>query len=150
MTSPMIGPFEMIHATSIAIDGRGVLIMGPSGAGKSDLALRLIDRGAALISDDYTLAVARDRALLLSAPPNIAGKMEIRHLGLVDIPCVEDVPAALAIRLDERPERMPEHVPTILLAGIAIPFVTLAGKEGSAPIKVEWALRQINQAPTDR
>lgn len=138
---------ETVHATSIAIGGRGVLIMGPSGAGKSDLALRLIDRGAILISDDYTLAIARDRTLTLHAPPNIAGKMEIRHLGLVDIAHVEDVPAALAIRLDDRPERMPEHFPTIVLAGIALPLVTLAGKDGSAPIKVEFALRQMVKAP---
>ncbi len=138
---------ETVHATSIAIEGHGVLIMGPSGAGKSDLALRLIDRGATLISDDYTLAVARDRMLTLHAPPNIAGKMEIRHLGLVDIAHVEDVPAVLAIRLDDRPERMPEHFPTIVLAGIPLPLVTLAGKDGSAPIKVEFALRQMVKAP---
>ncbi len=134
---------ETMHATSVAIDGRGVLIIGPSGAGKSDLALRLIDRGAALISDDYTLATGRDGTLVLNAPPNIAGKMEIRHLGIIDMPHVGDVPAALAIRLDERPERMPEHFPTIMLAGIAIPIVTLASKEGSTPIKVELALQRI-------
>jgi serine kinase of HPr protein (carbohydrate metabolism regulator) len=47
---------EMLHATSVAIDGHVVLIQGVSGIGKSDLALRLIDRGAVLISDDRTLA----------------------------------------------------------------------------------------------
>ena len=44
-----------IHATCVAIRGRAVLITGPSGAGKSDLALRLIDRGAVLVRDDYTV-----------------------------------------------------------------------------------------------
>jgi serine kinase of HPr protein (carbohydrate metabolism regulator) len=42
----------MVHGTAISIGGHGVLIMGESGSGKSDLALRLIDRGAILISDD--------------------------------------------------------------------------------------------------
>ena len=46
---------ETLHATSVAIGGRAVLLCGPSGVGKSDLALRLIDRGATLVSDDYTL-----------------------------------------------------------------------------------------------
>ena len=43
---------ETLHASCVAIDGRAVLIEGRSGEGKSDLALRLIDRGAALVSDD--------------------------------------------------------------------------------------------------
>ena len=43
---------EQIHATCIALDGRGVLLRGPSGSGKSDMALRLIDAGAELVADD--------------------------------------------------------------------------------------------------
>ena len=42
----------ILHATCVAIGGRGLLLLGPSGSGKSDLALRLIDRGAMLVSDD--------------------------------------------------------------------------------------------------
>ena len=38
-----------IQATCVAIDSRGVLIRGAPGSGKSDLALRLIDGGAALV-----------------------------------------------------------------------------------------------------
>lgn len=137
------GLSETVHATSVAIGGRGLLIMGASGAGKSDLALRLIDRGATLISDDYTLVVAEGGRLLLHAPPTIAGKLEIRHLGIVDMGHVDAIPAALAIRLDDKPDRMPEHFPLILLAGLAIPTIGLAGKEPSAPIKAELALARM-------
>lgn len=134
---------ETVHATSVAIDGRGVLILGASGAGKSDLALRLIDRGAILVSDDYTIATVRDGALRLNPPANIAGRMEVRHLGLVDAPYVEDVEAVLAIRLEDNPARMPEEFPIIVLAGIALPVIALAGLEASAPVKVELALRHL-------
>lgn len=134
---------ETIHATSVAIAGHGLLILGPSGSGKSDLALRLIDRGATLISDDYTIVTAWDGQLLLSAPENIAHYMEIRHLGIVDMAHVGDVLARLAIRLEDDPPRMPEPDLTLLLAGIAIPLIALAGREPSAPIKAEWALRAI-------
>jgi serine kinase of HPr protein (carbohydrate metabolism regulator) len=60
---------ETVHATCVAIDGRGILIRGRSGAGKSDLALRLIDRGARLVSDDYTILAASGGRLRAAAPP---------------------------------------------------------------------------------
>lgn len=134
---------ELVHATSVAIDGHGMLIMGPSGSGKSDLALRLIDRGAVLVSDDYTEVVNRNGLLLLRAPENIAGKMEIRHLGLVEMASTNDIPATIVIRLDPNPARMPEHFPEIMISGRPLPVVSLAGKEPSAPIKAEWALRLV-------
>ena len=46
---------EEKHATSVAIQDSGIMILGSSGSGKSDLALRLIDAGATLISDDLTV-----------------------------------------------------------------------------------------------
>lgn len=142
---------QTIHATSLAIGGHGVLIMGPSGAGKSDLALRLIDRGARLISDDYTIVSPGDDSLMLSAPANIAERMEIRHLGIIDMRVIGldlmapagVVLARLAVQLEDRPERMPQPDAMMTLAGRRIPLVILAGLEASAPIKVEWALRLL-------
>ena len=144
-------PAQIIHATSVAIGGHGVLIMGPSGSGKSDLALRLIDRGARLISDDYTSVSSGDGGLLLSTPANIAERMEIRHLGIIDMRKIGPdlvapagaVLARLAVQLEDRPERMPQPDATMTLAGHKLPLVLLAGLEASAPIKVEWALRLL-------
>jgi serine kinase of HPr protein (carbohydrate metabolism regulator) len=134
---------KTIHATCVAIQQRGLLITGASGSGKSDLALRLIDRGAVLVSDDYTALTVSDGKLHASPPTNIAGLLEIRHIGIVNMPYVIDVPIALAIALDEKPERMPDHPATLDLLGISVPCVALAGLEASAPIKAELALKQF-------
>jgi hypothetical protein len=138
---------ETIHACCVAIGGRGVLIAGPSGRGKSDLALRLLDRGAVLVSDDYTLVEAQDGRLLASPPPNIAGKIEIRGVGIVERPFGGNIPVALLIDVGSLPERIPE-VGNRLIDGVAVPSVALAALEASAPIKVEAALLLHGLAPS--
>lgn len=130
---------ELIHATAVAIGGRGVLLTGPSGAGKSDLALRLIDRGAQLVSDDQVLVEQQGDSLIASAPGTIAGKMEVRGIGIVAMPYLNKAPIALIIALDEEPERMPE-ARTRTLCGLPVPLLALAAHEAAAAIKVERAL----------
>jgi serine kinase of HPr protein (carbohydrate metabolism regulator) len=130
---------ETVHAGCVAIGGRGVLLAGPSGAGKSDLAIRLIDRGALLVSDDYTLLRVEKRALVATAPVTIAGKIELRGVGIIAKPYVRDVPVALLVDLGLAPVRLPEPASRMLL-GVALPTVSLNGLEPSAPIKVEAAL----------
>lgn len=139
---------EMLHASTVAIDGQAVLIIGVSGSGKSDLALRLIDRGAKLVSDDYTLLTRVGAVLMASSPATIKGKLEVRGIGIIDCDALDTLdtldsgPAALIVRIDEVPLRMPEEdVQNII--GVAIPVVALAPFEASAPIKVELALRRL-------
>ena len=136
-------PSETVHATCVAIHGKAILLMGESGSGKSDLALRLIDRGAVLVSDDYTLLERREGGLVARAPATIAGRIEVRHVGIVTLPFVDDVSVALAIRLDRIPERLPEPTSSIRLAGMDLPCSALDAREASAPIKVELILRAI-------
>ena len=133
---------ETLHASCVAIGGHAVLLSGPSGCGKSDLALRLIDRGARLVSDDYTLLVRNGPRLLARPPETIAGKIEVRGIGLVDMPHESGMPVALLIRLDRTPERLPEPGETERLAGIEVPVIALEALEPSAPIKAELAIRQ--------
>jgi serine kinase of HPr protein (carbohydrate metabolism regulator) len=119
-----------------------VLIAGRSGRGKSDLALRLIDRGAMLVSDDYTeLAVAGGR-LLARAPAAIAGKLEVRGVGLIEREAATGVRVCLLVDLDRPAERLPEAEGTSI-AGVELPVLGLAALEASAPIKVELALQQF-------
>lgn len=134
---------EMLHATCVAIDGRAVLLSGASGMGKSDLALRLIDRGARLVSDDYTLVKRIDGRLVATAPATIAGRMEVRGLGVVAMAHLDDAPVALLVELADRVERMPDEAAVRAVAGVDVPVVRLIGYEPSAPIKVELALRAV-------
>lgn len=134
---------EMLHASTVEIGGRAVLIEGKPGSGKSDLALRLIDRGARLVSDDYTLVKRERSQLLATAAPNIAGKIEVRGIGIVELGNVEDVPVGLVVTLGEPVERLPAEAVMRKIAGVAVPLVALNGLEASAPVKVELALRQI-------
>ncbi len=158
---------ELIHATAVAVSdpatgdpatggprgeapgqgaqGQGewaVLLRGPSGAGKSDLALRLIDRGGVLVSDDQTRLERRGGRLLASPPASIAGKLEVRGLGIVELPHRAAVPVALLA--DLRPaaeiERLPEE-DYESIAGVHLRRIDLDPAQISAPEKLRLALR---------
>ncbi len=131
---------DRLHATAVAIGGVAVLIEGPSGSGKSDLALRLIDRGAVLISDDQTLLIRAGSRLLARPPQTIAGKLEIRGVGILSMPHVADIPVAMLVRLQDRVQRMPDRR-IRRIAGIDVPEVAIEPFHSSAPIKIELALR---------
>jgi len=131
-----------IHAGCVAMRGVGVLIAGPSGAGKSDLSLRLIDRGAVLVSDDYT-TLTRDGDRLLAEPPaTIAGRIEVRGVGIVALPHVAPVPVVLYIAAADAPPRLPT-ADTIDLHGVSVAYAALALREASAPLKVELLMARI-------
>ncbi len=130
-----------IHASTVAIEGRAVMIAGPSGAGKSDLALRLIDRGAMLVSDDYTIVTARDGRLWSSAPATIAGMIEVRGVGIVDLPAAPPTPVALIVRLGADVPRLPDPR-TRLIEGVAIAEIVLEPFAASTPIRIELALQK--------
>lgn len=134
---------ETLHATTVAIGGRGVMIEGVSGAGKSDLALRLIDRGAVLVSDDYSFVRRRDGRVFASSPAAIAGKIEVRGIGIIDMPHLEEAPVALLVALGEPTARLPEPDQARKLLGVDVPLLALDGREASAAIKLELALAQI-------
>lgn len=135
-----------VHASCVAIDGIGVLLRGRSGSGKSDLALRLIDRGAGLVSDDYTDLSRDGNRILARAPAAIHGKIEVRNVGVVSWPALEMAPIALCVTLDQDPVRMPELEQTVDFLGIQIATFSLSSSEASAPLKVELALRAIVDA----
>lgn len=151
MAEDRVAPLN-IHASCIAVDGRGVLLRGPSGSGKSDLALRLIDGYAEcrLVSDDRTDLVVRDGMLYASAPARIAGLLELRGVGIITLPFQSE--AAIALLIDLVPRGAVPRLPiedgsnqadqSITLAGLTLPRLALHAFDASTPAKIRLALSQ--------
>ena len=134
---------ENFHASSVALDGRAVLISGPSGSGKSDLALRLIDRGFRLVSDDRTIVSRQNGRLIASAPETIRGKLEIRGIGIFDMDSAPNVPVALVVELTGDMERLPDDDRERLILGVGVPLVSIDPMTVSAAVKVGLALDRL-------
>ncbi len=134
---------ETLHASCVALDGRAVLITGISGSGKSDLSLRLLDRGFILVSDDQTIVKKIGTKLIASAPATIAGKLEIRGVGIVDMGTVQDVPVALLVHLTSDVQRLPDDNRERPILGVNLPLVSVDAMTASAASKVALALDRL-------
>jgi HPr kinase/phosphorylase len=143
-----------VHATCVALRAgkrwRAVLLRGPSGAGKSDLALRLIEAGGRLVADDQTHVAKVGRALIASPPPALAGMIEARGIGILELhrsQVLARAPVALLVDLvaPDRIERLPE--PALeTLQEVELPRLDLAPFEASSAAKLRLALARIRAA----
>ena len=142
---------QPIHASCIAVEGRAILLRGPSGSGKSDLALRLIDAGATLVADDQVVLETIGSELFASPPVPLAGKIEVRGIGIVEDQPWRRAPVALVVDLvrPDRVERLPEPQ-TCLLEGVDLPCLALAAFEASAPVKIRLAIASLEAAGPKR
>jgi HPr kinase/phosphorylase len=106
----------LLHATAVAVEGKAAVIMGASGRGKSTLALAMMSRGATLICDDRVQLGAPAGVLTASAVDTLAGKIEVRGVGIVNARFVTDVTVGLFVDLDidESTRLPPERSFTIL------------------------------------
>jgi len=138
-----------IHASCVALDAQGVLLLGPSGAGKSDLALRLIDDGAMLVSDDRTLLLAKSGALYGKAPASIKGLLEIRGVGIVKMPVRASARIALVVMLGREGARLPAarlyRPPASLQVATRPPQIQLDARHASTPAKIRAALAAFSR-----
>lgn len=134
---------ETVHASTVALEGRAVLISGPSGSGKSDLALRLLERGFTLVSDDQTIVRRDGDRLIASSPPTIKGKLEIRGIGIVDMDSVNDVPIGLYVELTSEITRLPDDRRERPVLGVRLPLVSVDALTASAAAKVSLALDRL-------
>ena len=136
---------KRIHSTSVVIDDNGVLILGDSGSGKSDLALRLIDSGGTLISDDISICRKNSNNIYLYCPPEIKGLLEVREIGIITVPFVERIKLRLVVNLKSiNNERFPKDS-TYRILGIKIPIINIEGKNSSAVAKIKVKLNEIRE-----
>ena len=134
---------KRFHSTSVVIEDLGILIRGQPGCGKSDLALRLIDSGATLISDDLTICKKIGDYLYLHPHSKTKGLLEVREIGIMTVPYVENVKLTLVVELvEEKFERVPWMMSCSIL-GIKFPKIKIFGKSSSAVAKIKIKLNQI-------
>lgn len=98
-----------------------------------------------LISDDRTVLTLQDRKVIMTAPSAIAGKLEVRGVGITDISYAPSAELCLIARLtDADVERFPELKPQFEgMLGQSIPLIQVRGFEASAPIKLAIALNEL-------
>lgn len=156
--NPSTNEAELVHGTALALGGKAVLIRGPSGSGKSDLALRCIaaaplahiPRRAELVADDQVRLAVRERTIEASAPPTIAGKIEVRGLGILTLPYCPAARLVLVVDLVPAAEvpRYPLDAVVEKYLGIEVPVLRLSAFESSAPVKLILALDGASGALT--
>lgn len=109
-------PEVMLHASCVAINGKGLLLMGSSGSGKSGTALELMAMGARLVSDDVTRVSLAEGALIASCPAPTAGLIEARGIGILRAPAVAQARLMLAVDMNsDETERLPPRRSITLL-----------------------------------
>ena len=135
-----------VHGTAVAIGGKGLLLRGPAGSGKSDLALRLVDGGAQLISDDLVRIERRGPGLWVMAPAGVPAdlrhKIEIHGLGVAPLAGLAEAPLVLVVDLASGPvpERLPRAQACQYLA-VSLPLIAIDPFAVSAAAKLRLAVK---------
>jgi HPr kinase/phosphorylase len=141
---------KLIYGTCVALGRTAAILQGPSGSGKSDLALRFAlqtpaELGAALVADDQVEVEARGGALFARPPAALAGKIEVRGLGIVTLAFRREAELKLVVQLAETDDipRLPAELLAAPVCGISLPLMFLAPFEASASLKLILALQRI-------
>jgi HPr kinase/phosphorylase len=131
-------PQTTLHGSLADVYGVGVLFMGKSGIGKSECVLDLVERGHRLVADDLVFVRKRGSEVLIGRGHELQKHyMEIRGVGLVDIPAIFGI---RAVRQQKRIEVVVQLVEwqqgaeadrtgldgeTIDILGVATPRITI-------------------------
>jgi HPr kinase/phosphorylase len=82
-------PSTNLHGSLADVFGVGLLFVGRSGIGKSECVLDLVERGHRLVADDLVMVKRRGTDVLIGRGHELQRHyMEIRGVGLVDIPAI--------------------------------------------------------------
>ena len=140
---------SVLHGTCIAFGTTGILLRGPSGAGKTDLALRLIGRsdlGVRLVADDQISLTRRGDELWAGPPAQIAGMMEVRGVGLLQMNYTAEAWLRLVLDLSAPGDvpRLPQAA-HCTIDGVPLPLYLIAPFEASAPDKIALLVRSLDE-----
>ncbi len=102
-------PTTSLHGSLADVFGVGLFFTGQSGIGKSECVLDLVERGHRLVADDLVITSRRGNDVLIGRGHELQRHyMEIRGVGLIDIPAIFGVRAVrqqkrieVVVRLEE-------------------------------------------------
>ena len=132
-----------IHATAVLVGAKAMLIRGEPGSGKSRLALRLIETAGRdlpfvrLVGDDRVYLENRAGRLVVRAPQELAGMLEVRGTGIVRVPFEPAAVVGLVVDLGEPADRMPaaESRKTVL-EGVVLPRLAVPPDADPLPLAI--------------
>ncbi|HEX5580429.1 MAG TPA: HPr(Ser) kinase/phosphatase [Gemmatimonadaceae bacterium] len=82
-------PTATLHGSLADVFGVGLFFTGQSGIGKSECVLDLVERGHRLVADDLVICKRRGHDILIGRGHELQRHhMEIRGVGLVDVPAI--------------------------------------------------------------
>lgn len=120
---------ESIHAALIANQGMGILISGPSGSGKTRLAVESMQLGAKFIADDQVVLSLNTGMLMGGPKPGFKGVLELRGVGLVQLPDTatqQVIHCLVELAPPEQIERLPATRETREFLGVTVPVIRMA------------------------
>ena len=101
-------PSVTLHGSLADVFGVGLFFTGKSGIGKSECVLDLVERGHRLVADDLVITTRRGNDVLIGRGHELQRHyMEIRGVGLIDIPSIFGI---RAVRQQKRLEVVVELV----------------------------------------
>jgi HPr kinase/phosphorylase len=149
---------QTIHATTVSLNGLGVLLRGEPGSGKSSLALQLMEQpgtgladtvlAARIVADDQTVLTLQNGKLQATAPDALKGLLELRGLGLLPVTAQQDV--AIVLVVDLKPaatiERLPDKAALYTdLMGVTLPRIDIDASHPSAAALLRTAFVAITK-----
>jgi HPr kinase/phosphorylase len=131
-------PTVTLHGSLADVYGVGLLFVGKSGIGKSECVMDLVERGHRLVADDLVIASRRGNDILIGRGHELQRHfMEVRGIGLIDIPAIFGIHAVrqqkrieVVVQLEEwNPEAVVDRTglemdETIIL-DVALPKITV-------------------------
>ena len=98
----LFAPTTTLHGSLADVFGVGLFFTGKSGIGKSECVLDLVERGHRLVADDLVIMTRRGNDVLIGRGHELQRHfMEIRGVGLIDIPSIFGI---RAVRQQKRME----------------------------------------------